>query len=40
MADRAVWVDEAARLARPVLAALAARRLKELMPCEGVGDER
>jgi hypothetical protein len=38
--DRDYWVETLVRITRPVLEALAQRRLKELMPVEGSGDPR
>ena len=40
LASRAEWVDLLDRVARPVLAALAERRLKATMPIESSGDAR
>jgi hypothetical protein len=39
-ADRKYWVETLVQIAGPVLEAMAERKLKEIMPVEGVGDER
>lgn len=38
--DRKYWVETLIKISKPVLKALAERKLKETMPVDGVGDER